>query len=189
MMQAGTSQRGCPVPLKPTIFIVLVCQVHASWLHRTSDGGAYLNLPSGGVNWSEYYPLKSDWFKIRILEVGLTIGSQNVTVDLTDSTFADHNNNTSFHHDKTEYKWGGAADCRGGAAESAFSLNLKGTPFGLERSLYSDDVGHGSSPTGGFSCADRQRQACTGSCGGRCGWCGFGFHSSYATLIVVNQMM
>ena len=100
-------------------------------LHRTIDGKAYLNLPSG-VNWSEYFPLRTEWNKSRILEDGLKQGSKRVTVDMTDFLFASSNCQESYAHSLKVLEWGIAMDCRPGiTSETSYPLNLKGTPFRL----------------------------------------------------------
>jgi hypothetical protein len=159
------------------------------WLHRTSGGNGYLTLPSDD-NWSEYYPLRTQWMKLRILEGGLKWGSLRVTVDMTDFTFASHNGKTSINHGKQSMAWGSAEDCRPEENfESSFALNLVGTPFALE--LSTSLLPLGNRPHGKISCLDYglARKTCFGTCGGYCGSCGFAVQSTTVSLLVTDRTM
>lgn len=136
-------------------------------LHLTASGEVYLNLPDD--NWSSYYPQKTVWTKLKLVERP-NVGDTRVSIDATDFTFALSNGQPSNQHGYTRLNWGTGADCRGGLS-SPFSMNLAGTPFGLAAD---EHIGvHGWAAWGASNC-DAERQVCNGHCGGSCGMCGPG---------------
>ena len=166
-----------------------------SWLH-VHNGHYYINLDES-VNWSEYYPLRTSWSKVRLANAPST-GDSNVTVLLQDYTFSSSNGLTSNAQAYTQMPWGIVGDCRWGSAyKSGYSLDLVGTPFQVQGSpsiAWCTSTGpqqcpgpagpNGHYPTGFVSCG---RTSCSGSVGGYCGYGGFGTAgANSATLMVAN---
>jgi len=174
----------------------------ATWLH-VYNGNYYINLDET-INWSEYYPLRTSWSKVR-LEKAPSPGDANVTILLNDFTFSSSNGQTSIAHSVTAMEWGKASDCRwssGGAypcpdtgpCTSSFSLDLVGTPFQIQDSpsiawCYGPPISEspclgpagptGFIPLGSVSC---EITSCSGSVGGHCGYGGF---STLDTAILI----
>ena len=139
--------------------------------HSVHGGRWYINLPATD-NWSEFHPLSTTWQRLRV-QVGLARGQRAVWVDLTDLTYTTSNGRRGPAGARDSVAWGVAADCRGGGNASAYRLNLEGTPFRVPPGQPAVAIG-GSGASGGAAC-DANGTRCWGSCGGRCGWCGFGF--------------
>ena len=137
-------------------------------------------------NWSEYYPLKTTWEKLRIAGTP-QVGDTTVAIDLTDLSYASSNGQTSNHHDLTSLEWGIGADCRSSSQTSPFRLNLEGTPFRVDTSTFLVEAA-GYNAHGSASC-DSNGKVCSGACGGDCGYCGFGHPGDIqtVTLLVHDQ--
>jgi len=183
---------GCLLVLGASLsFRSVSAQNSVDWLHQTGDGKVYINLPRD-ENWSEYFPLKTIWKKMRIVDDGsLKEGSRQVTIDMKDYAYASHNGGISNNHKLKEMDWGIAADCRAGGEryQSSYSLSLKGTPFSLQASEPKFPKA-GWLAHGGATCSQNQ-QVCTGKCGGYCGYCGFEHAGVLKTvrLVVSDQKM
>jgi len=141
----------------------------------------YIQLPVSG-NWAEYYPVNTTWTKIRIKSVPRA-GDKEVLIDLRDWTHSSSSGAATNHHGAARIPWGVAADCRRDGEESRMSINLVGTPF-----RYSPAVNPGGFSSHGQITCQPDGQVCTGSCGGHCGYCGFGSHAATeGVLSVIDQ--
>ena len=140
------------------------------WLFQDDDK-YYINLPPID-NWSQYYPLRTTWQKLRV-QGEILRGQTQVYVDLTDTTYATSNGRTSHTRSLTHVPWGVAKDCRGGGNTSGYHLSLHGTPFRLLEA-------HGTDK------CDGAQERCDGACGGACGVCGFvyGVDTQLVRLVV-----
>lgn len=137
------------------------------------NGASYLNLPETD-NWSRYGGKQTTWSKL-MLRRDPQVGDTSVLVDLRDRTYA--------VSEESESAWGIAADCSGAPSVGEMSINLTGTPFAY-KALYQTAAGFES--FGSVSCDDNQ--TCTATCGGICGFCGWGIKTTtMAELQVVDE--
>lgn len=143
----------------------------------------FINLPETD-NWSTYGALNTTWRKLRMANTP-HLGDGVVTVDLQDWTHSASNGEASAGHNLEQLEWGIAADC--GEKESPMRVNLVGTPFRYDAPVSS---ALGQDAHGEVSCL-RGNQRCRASCGGWCGYCGFGEPSvtRFATLRVVDRSL
>uniref|UniRef100_A0A7S1N6S7 Protein kinase domain-containing protein n=1 Tax=Eutreptiella gymnastica TaxID=73025 RepID=A0A7S1N6S7_9EUGL len=152
--------------------LVMPC---TGWLFiDNSTGYNYINLSSPD-NWSEYLPMRTLWFKLRLLERPEK-GSTEVMLNLSDTTFSSTNMERIFALEgkgPTKFMvWGSAGLCLvSSRISSEYKLDLTGTPFRL---AYNEPMSkaEGIRSYGNSSCSNGHKQ-CQGGCGGECGWCGW----------------
>lgn len=171
----GNGQQNCNACEVAYVLSGKICK-ESDWLTVSGDK-FYLNL-NPETNWSEYYPARTTWSKVR-LAAPPRCGDSTVTIDLTDFTFSTSRGGSENHHGVDKVEWGVATDCRSGDTPgfSDYSLDLSDTPFQLRK--WGTALGPGGwKPWGSASCSEDMKR-CSGSCGGECGWCGFGHAGTY----------
>lgn len=163
----------------------------ATWL-ESINGAHYLNLPETD-NWSEYHPVRTTWSKLQ-LTTEPKCGDTSVTVDLGNFEFSKSTGEPSNGHKLGQVEWGIAMDCRfrgeheprkSTKKKSSYSLNLAGTPFRVKADQ--DLSPKGWLPYGSAGCRANGKR-CRGTCGGNCGFCGFG-HAGVAMAEEINPSM